>query len=79
MRTELPVISFLCTGLLLLLSPVFLHSRNVAVISLAVWLLLASTIHGVNSIVWAGNEAVHIPVWCDIGMGVCTPYSTKQF
>ena len=68
MRTELPVVSFLCIGLLLLLSPVFVHSRNTAVISLAIWLLLSNIIHGVDSIVWAGNVAVHVPAWCDIGM-----------
>ena len=67
MRTELPVVSFLCIGLLLLLSPVFVHSRNTAVISLAIWLLLSNTIHGVDSIVWASNVTVHVPAWCDIG------------
>lgn len=75
MRTDLPVVSFLCVGFLLLLSPVFLHSRNVAVISLAVWLLCTNIIQGVNSIVWSGNDAVHVPAWCDIGTG---PHDTAR-
>ncbi|KAH9916390.1 STE3-domain-containing protein [Epithele typhae] len=66
MRFELPVVSFVCLGLLLLLSPVFLHSRNVAVISLAIWLLTTNLIHGIDSILWAGNFDVRIAPWCDI-------------
>lgn len=58
--------SFLCMGLLLLLSPVFLHSRNVAVILLVAWLVVCNIIHGVNALLWSGNDDVHIPAWCDI-------------
>ncbi len=67
MRTDLPVVSFLCTGLIVLLSPVWLHTRNAAVISLAAWLLCCSLIHGINALLWSGNSAIHVPVWCDIG------------
>ena len=66
MRIELPIASFLCLGLLLLLSPVFLHSRNLAVISLAAWLVFCNLISGINAVVWAGNVHNHAPVWCDI-------------
>ncbi|KAI0694922.1 pheromone A receptor-domain-containing protein [Cerioporus squamosus] len=66
MRTELPVVSFLCMGLLLILSPAFLHSRNVALISLAAWLVLCNLVHGVNALLWSGNDNVHVPAWCDI-------------
>ncbi|KAI0702603.1 STE3-domain-containing protein [Earliella scabrosa] len=66
MRIELPTVSFLCLGLLLLLSPVFLHSRNLAVISLVAWLVFCNLISGINAVVWAGNVHNHAPVWCDI-------------
>ncbi|KAI1790870.1 STE3-domain-containing protein [Ganoderma leucocontextum] len=66
MRTELPIVSFLCTGLLVLLSPVWLHTRNAAVISLAAWLFCCSLIHGINALLWSGNRAIHVPAWCDI-------------
>nr|WCD39438.1 Ste3-1 [Ganoderma boninense] len=66
MRTDLPVVSFLCTGLIVLFSPVWLHTRNAALISLAAWLLCCSLIHGINALLWSGNSAVHVPVWCDI-------------
>ncbi|RDX44921.1 STE3-domain-containing protein [Lentinus brumalis] len=66
MHTELPAVSFLCMSLLLLLSPAFLHSRNIAVISLATWLILCNLVHGVNALLWSGNDDVHVPAWCDI-------------
>ena len=67
MRTVLPVVSFVCMGLLVLLAPVFVRSRNVAVISLVAWLICCNLVHGIDTILWAGNDAVHVPVWCDIG------------
>ncbi|RPD76924.1 STE3-domain-containing protein [Lentinus tigrinus ALCF2SS1-7] len=66
MHTELPVVSFLCMGLLLLLSPIYLHTRNVAAISLAAWLVVCNLVHGVNALLWSGNDDVHVPAWCDI-------------
>ncbi|GBE87051.1 predicted protein [Sparassis crispa] len=35
-------------------------------LSLITWLLLCNIIQGINSLVWASNIAVHVPVWCDI-------------
>ncbi|EJF59111.1 STE3-domain-containing protein [Dichomitus squalens LYAD-421 SS1] len=66
MRAELPVVSFLCLGLLVLLSPVWLHTRNAAVISLAAWLFCCNVIHGINALLWAGSVAIRSPVWCDV-------------
>ncbi|EIW56744.1 STE3-domain-containing protein [Trametes versicolor FP-101664 SS1] len=66
MRAELPAISFLCVAALVLVAPVFASSRNIPVLSLAAWLLCCNVIHGVNTLVWAGNDAIHVPAWCDI-------------
>lgn len=67
MRAELPTVSFLGVAALVLVAPVVASSRNIPVLSLAAWLLCCNVIHGVNTIVWAGNNAVHVPAWCDIG------------
>ncbi|KAI0370949.1 STE3-domain-containing protein [Pilatotrama ljubarskyi] len=66
MRTELPAVSFLCVAALVLVAPVLMSSRNIPVLSLAAWLLFCNIIHGVNTLVWAGNDAIHVPAWCDI-------------
>ena len=71
MRIELPAVSFFCLGLVILLSPVWICTRNAAVISLASWLFCCSLIHGINALLWAGNDAVHVPIWCDIGKRAC--------
>ncbi|KAI0350976.1 STE3-domain-containing protein [Trametes cingulata] len=67
MRAELPAVSFLCVAALVLVAPVLISSRNIPVLSLAAWLICCNVIHGVNTLVWAGNDAVHSPAWCDIG------------
>ena len=67
MRAELPTVSFLGVAALVLVAPVVASSRNIPVLSLAAWLLCCNVIQGVNTIVWAGNNAVHVPAWCDIG------------
>ncbi|KAH9887046.1 pheromone A receptor-domain-containing protein [Cubamyces lactineus] len=66
MRAELPAVSFLGVAALVLVAPIFVSSRNIPVLSLAAWLLCCNVIHGVNTIVWAENNAVHVPAWCDI-------------
>ncbi|KAI0632775.1 STE3-domain-containing protein [Trametes polyzona] len=66
MRAELPAISFLCVAALVLVAPIFVSSRNIPVLSLAAWLVCCNIIHAVNALVWAGNNNVHIPAWCDI-------------
>ena len=44
-----------------------LYSRqNFPSFALALWLLVANVICGVDALVWAQDAAVHIPVWCDI-------------
>ncbi|KAH9943670.1 STE3-domain-containing protein [Amylocystis lapponica] len=70
MHVELTVLSFLCAALLLGILPAYWSSRNVAMISLIVWLWSCNVIEGVNTVVWAGNSLSHIPIWCDIATKV---------
>ncbi|KAI0341203.1 putative pheromone receptor STE3.3, partial [Trametopsis cervina] len=66
MRPELSIVSFLCTVLLSGLAFLHAKSRNVAVLALISWLLVANLIQGINSIIWSANETVRSEVWCDI-------------
>lgn len=67
--------SFLCLASLVGLAPVQWYSRSITVSSLLVWLLVCNLIQGVNSVVWAGNEVIRSPVWCDIGKGDYCPHA----
>ncbi|KDQ16884.1 hypothetical protein BOTBODRAFT_30259 [Botryobasidium botryosum FD-172 SS1] len=42
------------------------RARNVATLSVAFWLFINNVIQGVNSIIWANDVEIKIPVWCDI-------------
>jgi hypothetical protein len=66
MRVELPICSFI--GVVLVLIPLAWHwrARNVATLSTIAWLAITNFTHGVDSIVWANNIIIRIPVWCDI-------------
>ncbi|KAI0641062.1 STE3-domain-containing protein [Trametes meyenii] len=66
MRAELPTVSFLCVAALVLVAPVYASSRNIPVLSLAAWLLCCNVVHGVDTLLWAGNSAIRVPAWCDI-------------
>lgn len=67
MRAELPVLSLLPILLFLLVLPGQLKSTSIPAISIFSWLIICNIIHGTNSILWAGNVDIHVPVWCDIG------------
>jgi pheromone a factor receptor len=66
MRTELPVVSFICTVLVLIPLPWHWRARNTATLSIIFWLTSINFTRGVNAIVWGGNIINKAPVWCDI-------------
>lgn len=68
MYVELPIVSIVCALLVLLPLPWHWRARTVPTISMALWLFVYNIIAAVNSIVWANNAIIRIPVWCDIGM-----------
>ncbi|CAE6382660.1 Pheromone B beta 1 receptor OS=Schizophyllum commune GN=BBR1 PE=3 SV=2 [Rhizoctonia solani AG-1 IB] len=82
MRTELPVVSFICTVLVLIPLPWHWRARNTATLSIIFWLTSINFTRGVNAIVWGGNIINKAPVWCDIsaklviGANVALPAST---
>jgi hypothetical protein len=67
MGVELPFFSILSTFLLILILPA-IHYYSIPSVSIIAWLFFCNIIHGINSILWFGNQAVHAPVWCDICM-----------
>ncbi|KAJ7809997.1 pheromone A receptor-domain-containing protein [Mycena olivaceomarginata] len=65
----LPVLSFLCAGLLAVFLIILLRrpTLNTSNISIVLWLLLGNVVHAVNALVWSSNvDTTRIPVWCDI-------------
>lgn len=66
MRVELPTFSFLSIALLLLILPGHVSYGSIPSVTIIAWLFFCNLIHGVNSILWFGNQAVHIPLWCDV-------------
>lgn len=67
MRTELPIISFVCAVLLAAFIPLQRVRGSVANLSIVSWLVGSNIVHGINAIIWSGNVDIHVPVWCDIG------------
>lgn len=65
MRVELPTFSFLSVALLILILPGHLNA-SIPSVTIIAWLFFCNLIHGVNSLLWSGNQAVHLPHWCDV-------------
>jgi len=57
-------------------------ARNVATLSIIIWLALINVVRGVNALVWSSSVVVKYPVWCDIttklviGANIALPAST---
>ncbi|KAL4077892.1 GPCR fungal pheromone mating factor [Scleroderma citrinum] len=66
MHAELPVCAFIAAFLVLVPLPWHWHARNVATLSMIVWLFVSNVVYAVNSIIWAGNVLDSAPIWCDV-------------
>lgn len=66
MRVELPTFSFLSVALLILILPGHVSSSSIPSVTIIAWLFFCNLIHGVNSVLWLENQAVHMPPWCDV-------------
>jgi pheromone a factor receptor len=70
-RPYMPLATFLAMVLVCMpfvVQRTLLRRQHLPYISIALWLLLANLICGVNSLVWADNVTVRVPIWCDIGV-----------
>ncbi|KAF9447631.1 fungal pheromone STE3G-protein-coupled receptor [Macrolepiota fuliginosa MF-IS2] len=63
---ELPFFSFLAAVLVLIPLPWHWRARNIATVSLIIWLFLVDVVYGINSLIWNENVENAAPVWCDI-------------
>lgn len=72
---EFPIVSFLVVFLLLCSLPSHIRAQSISLISLIFWLAAANIIHGVNSIVWAGNVSIRLEVWCDITTSILVGFT----
>lgn len=50
------------------------HKRNVAVITLSLWLAQGSLFTGLNLLIWQHNVADRAPVYCDISERLYTSH-----
>ncbi|QRV85395.1 STE3-type pheromone receptor [Ceratobasidium sp. AG-Ba] len=66
MRIELPIVSFICTILVLIPLPWHWKARNVNTLAIIAWLALVNLTRGINAIIWGGNIIIKYKVWCDI-------------
>lgn len=66
MGVELPIFSFLSIFLLILILPAPIHYHSIPSATIIAWLFFCNLIHGINSVLWFGNQAAHAPAWCDI-------------
>jgi pheromone a factor receptor len=57
---------FIALGLVLVTLPHHWRVRNIATLSIIVWLSAYNVIYGVNAILWDGNDDIQAEVWCDI-------------
>ena len=66
MHFELPIASFI--SIFLSLAPLPWHWRagTVPTVSISLWLFISNLINGINTIIWANNLRIVVPVWCDI-------------
>lgn len=61
-----PAFAGLATLLLLLPLPFQLKSKNISLLLYVWWLLAATLIYFVNSIIWYRGVAESADIWCDI-------------
>ncbi|KAJ7145520.1 pheromone A receptor-domain-containing protein [Mycena epipterygia] len=68
MLLVLPILSFICAGLLAVFLIILIRrpTINTPNVALVLWLLFGNVVHSVNAIVWSSNVEARIPVWCDI-------------
>jgi len=63
---QLPVGAAIGAILVLVPLPAHLRVRNIAVLSMILFIFSTNVINVVNTLVWAGNVKDVAPIWCDI-------------
>ena len=66
MEVYLLVLSFVFAALVLVPLAWYLRAPNVAALAIGLWLSVTNIIHAVDALIWARDDGIWVPIWCDI-------------
>lgn len=66
MQTEIPVLSFISAVFVLFPLPWYFRARNIAAMSIGVWLFVVNIAYAVDALQWSGAHQMASLLWCDI-------------
>ncbi|OJA20277.1 mating type pheromone receptor 4 [Rhizopogon vesiculosus] len=72
MQTVIPVLSFISAVLVLFPLPWHFRARNIAAMSIGVWLFVVNIIYAIDAFQWPGAYRVASLLWCDITSALIT-------
>ncbi|KAG0694467.1 pheromone A receptor-domain-containing protein [Suillus ampliporus] len=72
MQTEIPVLSFISAVLVLFPLPWYFRARNIAAMSIGIWLFVVNMVNAIDALQWAGAYQVPSLLWCDITSALTT-------
>ncbi|OAX34697.1 fungal pheromone STE3G-protein-coupled receptor [Rhizopogon vinicolor AM-OR11-026] len=72
MQTVIPVLSFISAVLVLFPLPWYFRARNIAAMSIGVWLFVVNIIYAIDAFQWPGAYHVTSLLWCDITSALIT-------
>ncbi|KAG2114414.1 GPCR fungal pheromone mating factor [Suillus clintonianus] len=72
MQTEIPVLSFISAVLVLFPLPWYFRARNIAAMSIGIWLFVVNIINAIDTLQWAGAYQIPSLLWCDITSALMT-------
>nr|BDD37079.1 pheromone receptor [Rhizopogon roseolus] len=72
METEIPVLSFISAVLVLFPLPWYFRARNIAAMSIGVWLFVVNIAYAVDALQWPGAYQMVSLLWCDVTSALIT-------
>ncbi|KAG1750487.1 pheromone A receptor-domain-containing protein [Suillus paluster] len=72
MQTEVPVFSFISAVFVLFPLPWYFRARNIAAMSIGIWLFVVNMVNAIDALQWSGAHQVPSLLWCDITSALTT-------
>jgi hypothetical protein len=66
MQAEIPVLSFIFAVLVLFPLPWYFRARNIAAMSIGIWLFVVNVVYAIDALQWTGTYRIPSLLWCDI-------------
>ena len=66
MEAYLPALSFVFAALVLVPLAWYFRAPNIAAMAIGIWLSVTNIIYAVDALIWASNDNIWAPIWCDI-------------